>query len=135
MEKHFLNDMMEGQPTFRPEPWYNPYGDYIIYQMEDEAVVADRVDELLTVYRSAIDNRPIGYQIKGVHAILSRFGLDAITVESHSEQGSVKSISVSMLLLAAYESKPATIGRRTGYADAMRFSQKDIRVDELQAAA
>jgi hypothetical protein len=38
MEKHFLADMMagEGQPEFRAEPWFNPYGDCITYKMADE---------------------------------------------------------------------------------------------------
>ena len=65
MEKHFLADMMEGTPTFKAEPWYNPHGDCISYKMADEAVVADRVDELLTVYNSAVDNRSIGFQLSG----------------------------------------------------------------------
>ena len=84
MEKHFLADKMEGASEFRAEPWYNPYGDCIVYQMADEAVVADRVDELLTVYKSAVDDRPIGYQIKGVAAIIGKFGLDGLVVRAEA---------------------------------------------------
>ena len=67
-EEHFLAASMQGEPTFRAEPWYNPYGDCLVYKMANEAAIADRIDELLTVYRSAEDNRPIGFQIKGVLA-------------------------------------------------------------------
>jgi hypothetical protein len=73
MEKHFLADMMEGSPSFKAEPWYNPDGDCIVFKMVDEAVVADRIDEVLTVYNSAVDNRPIGFQIKGVIAVVRRY--------------------------------------------------------------
>ena len=33
MDKHFLADMMGGTPEFRPEPWYNPDGDCIVYKV------------------------------------------------------------------------------------------------------
>ena len=71
-EEHFLAASMQGEPTFRAEPWYNPYGDCLVYKMANEAAIADRIDELLTVYRSAEDNRPIGFQIKGVLATIRK---------------------------------------------------------------
>ena len=136
MEKHFLADMMEGEPTFRAEPWYNRDGDCIVYKMADEAAVADRVDELLTVYNSAVDNRPIGFQIKGVHAIISKFGLDGLAVASEANADGVKSISIVLLLLAAYEEGPRTLSRRRAYAAAMQCpaEKRTIRVNELQPA-
>jgi len=117
MEKHFLDDFVhemekesgEGTPEARLEPWYNKYGDCIVYQTVGEAVVADRVGELLTIYRSAIDERPIGFQIKGVMAMIQKFGLDGL-----------QSISVGALLLAAYEDGPMTLGRRQAYASVVR---------------
>jgi hypothetical protein len=136
MEKHFLADMMDGPPEFRPEPWYNRYGDCIVYQMADEAVVAERIDELLTVYNSALDNRPIGFQIKGVAAIIRKFGLDGLAVRSEADTQGVKSISVMALLLAAYEEGPRTPGRRRAYAVAMECpsERRTIPADELQPA-
>jgi hypothetical protein len=138
MEKHFLEDMMkgQGQPEFRAEPWYNPYGDCIVYQMVDVAVVAERVDELLTIYRSASDNRAIGFQIKGVHAIITKFGLDGLAVASEADSGGVRSISIAALLLAAYEQGEPTIARRMAYASVMEYpvQKHSIPADELQAA-
>lgn len=134
MEKHFLADMMEGTPAFRAEPWYNPYGDCVTYKMADEAIVADRVDEWLTVYNSAVDNRPIGFQIKGVQAIITKFGLDGLAVSWESDAHQVKNISVAMLLLAAYEQGPRTMSRRKAYAGAMCPADKTIPADDLQAA-
>lgn len=134
MEKHFLADTMEGEPEFRPEPWFNPAGDCVVYQIADEAVVAQRVDELLTVYNSAVDDRPIGFQIKGVHAIIRKFGLDGLAVETETDAQSVRSISIALLLLAAYEEGPRTLSRRKAYANAMQspISGRTISADELE---
>jgi hypothetical protein len=136
MEKHFLEGKMEGKPEFRAEPWYNPYGDCIEYQLVDEAFVADRVDELLTIYRSVLDNRAIGFQIKGVQAIIRKFGWDGLVVASEAGAGQVRSISVVALLLAAYEAGPMTLGRRRAYAAVMESSPKrhTIPADDLVPA-
>jgi hypothetical protein len=138
MEKHFLADMMDGAPEFRAEPCYNPTGDCISYQTHDEAVVAHRVDELLTVYNSAVDDRPIGFQIKGVAAIIRKLGVDGLAVASVADDSGVKSISITALLLAAYEEGPRTLGRRKAYAAAMECpaEHRSIPADvfQLQAA-
>ena len=138
MEKHFLEGMMEGEgkPEFRAEPWYNPDGDCIVFKMADEAIVAERVDELLTVYNSAVDNRPIGFQIKGVQAIIRKLGLDGLAVASESDGTAVKAISIAALLLAAYEEGEPTLARRRAYASVMEGSVKKrtILADDLQPA-
>ena len=136
MEKHFLDEFVDGPQEFRAEPWYNPHGDCIIYQTADEAVVADRVDEILTVYRSADDNRPIGFQIKGVRAITRKFGLDGLAFKSETEGDQVRSISIFALLLAAYESRPPTLRRREAYASIMEASGglPGLRINEDELA-
>ena len=138
MEKHFLADMMEGhgKPGFKAEPWYNPHGDCIVYKMVNEAAVADRIDEWLTMYNSVIDDRPIGFQIKGVHAIIRKFGLDGLTVSWDDDSKAVKDVSIGVLLLAAHEEGPRTLGRRKAYAVAMRFPAEkwSIPANELQPA-
>ena len=136
MEKHFLDGMMEGTPEFRAEPWYNACGDCIIYKMVNEATVAQRVDELLTVYHSAVDDRPVGFQIKGIRAIITKFGLDGLLVSSEAGTEGVRRISITALLLAAYENGPRTVGRRIAYATAMECptSRRTISTDELQPA-
>jgi hypothetical protein len=134
MEKHFLADMMSGESAFKAEPWYNPYGDCVVYKIADEATVAERVDGLLTIYRSADDDRPIGFQIKGVRAIINRFGLEGLAFTSEIDAKSVKSVSIALLLLAAYEEGPYTLGRRMAYAAAMQYPSETqaISADELQ---
>lgn len=122
MEKHFLEGMESGEPEFRPAPWYNPHGDCIVHQIADEAVIAERIDELLTLYRSAVDRRVIGYQVKGVQALIQRFGWDGLYVECAADTSGkeVRQVSVAALLLAAYEARPPTINRRSAYAQSFQ---------------
>lgn len=120
MEKHFLSEIVEEAGYVERSsdksspPWYNPHGDCIVYQAADEAVVAERVDEFLTIFRSAIDNRPIGFQIKDVMALLQEYGKDTLRVEAEVEDGTL--ISVKALCLAAYERTRKSIHRRKAYA-------------------
>ena len=128
MEDHFLKDFVTDATREKPgTPWYSRTGDCIIYQVADEAVVAERIDEVLTIYRSAIDNRPIGCQIKGVGAILKKFGLAGIGVELADDGKELTEVSIFAWLLAAYESGPKTISRRLAYAEAFgSCARKDI---------
>ena len=62
MEELFLKDFVKDLnilDTFVVRPWYNRQGDCLVYQTVDEAAVAERIDALLTIYRSAIEDRPI----------------------------------------------------------------------------
>jgi hypothetical protein len=135
-ERHFLADAIGSQPTFSAQPWYNADGDCLVYKMADEASVADRIDELLTIYRSAVDNRPIGFQIKGVAAIIGKLGLAGLAISSRSDAAAVRSVSIAALLLAAYEDRPFTLSRRIGYAEAMECEHgiegRSIPFSELQ---
>lgn len=116
MEKHFLSDFVTGQPGFRSEPWYNPYGDCIEYQTVNEAVVADRIDGLLTIYRSAVTDKPIGFQIKGVRVLLEKLRCHGVgTLTSEAENGELLSLSLFAFLNVAYIQMPETPERIHGY--------------------
>jgi hypothetical protein len=101
--------------------------------MLDEATIADRIDEVLTIYRSALSHKPIGYQIKGVAALASKFGWEGVMSECEEGREELKSVSLSALLLAAYEQGPKTIGRRKAYADAFDSvgSNPRMRLDDI----
>ncbi len=137
-ERHFLADTIGSEPTFSAEPWYNQDGDCLVYKMANEATIADRIDELLTIYRSAQDNRPIGFQIKGIAAIIGKLGLVGLAICSQADAASMKSVSIAALLLAAYEDRPFTVGRRIGYAEAMEcehsLEKRRIPFSALQPA-
>ena len=119
MEAHFLAGEVSGEPGFTTASWYNPYGDCLVFACVDEARVADRIDDFLTIYRSAIDDRPIGYQIKGVKAVIKRFGLSGLEVIDTHDGDELVGVSIAGVLLAAYEDGPATVFRREGYTIAL----------------
>jgi hypothetical protein len=99
MEKHFLSDFFEGTPIFQPKPRYNADGDSIHYKVTDEAACAERIDSFLTLYRSADDNRVIGFQIKGISAILEKYGAKELAIASKEHPD--KSISVVAIFFKA----------------------------------
>lgn len=135
MEEHFLKDFVKGLSRKPPKPWYNRDGDCIVYQMQDEAIVADRIDEILTVYNSAISGKAIGFQIKGVGALARMFGFESITVECEEDGQEVVMIRLTALLLAAYENGPKTIGRRAAYAEALESSASHPRMRSSDIAS
>lgn len=68
-----------GEPGFLAEPWYNIAGDCIEYHFEPDEHFADRVDSVLTVYRSLKTRKIVGFQVKGItalHQILGDFGIN-----------------------------------------------------------
>lgn len=99
-------------------------------------MAADRIDGLLTLYRSAIDGRVIGYEIKGVQALLRKFGWDGLAVEcsSDDQENTVERISLAGLLLAAFSDGPSTIGRCSAYAQSFQdAAATSIPQSELMA--
>lgn len=59
--------------SFHAEPSYNKAGDCLTYFFVDSAYYADRVDDVLTVYRSFDGDAIVGFQIKGVSALVRQF--------------------------------------------------------------
>ena len=125
MEEHFLKDFVDGEPEFKAEPWYNPDGDCIHYQAVDEAVYADRIDSLLTLYRSANDDRVIGFQVKGVMAILEEFKLRAVAISANQETDrSISVIEILLVALKAGEGQP-TAEQFAGLSSLLRGLRHD----------
>lgn len=129
MEEMTLKDFLETQkgPTpvqSVPRPWYNRFGDCIDYQTEQVAVVADRIDHHLTIYRSVENNAAIGFQLKDVKALMekykSQFGVLFTTRDNTL-------ISVTSLLLTAFKiDSSTTMKKQTGYEQALKnFSSED----------
>lgn len=138
-DEHFLNDFVkqhggspqEGLHKGDHAPWYNQYGDCIEFQTVHHAIVADRIDEYLTIYKSAVDNEPIGFKIKDVQALIKKYGCSGMeikaTVSGH------RLLSVTALLLNAFRDLPQTINRLEGYTKALSI-QKPDEVDVSEGA-
>ena len=120
MEAHFLADIVAGESREAPRPWYNRAGDCLIYQLRaDVEIVADRIDQVLTIYRALDTGKAIGFQIKGVSAIVNKFGFDAIGISTSQIGDEIKEVSVIALVMAAFEDGPHSISRLQGYTEAV----------------
>jgi hypothetical protein len=71
----------KNQPQgFSSRPYYSRDGDSLSFYFRDEASYGERVDQLLTLYRSIETRDIVGCQIKGVQCILKR--LDAFGIQT-----------------------------------------------------
>jgi len=71
---HFLSEQVRGLKRVETRvPWYSKDGKCTFYQLSDEATVADCHGPDLTIYKSFLDGRPIGFQIQGPTAHDRRF--------------------------------------------------------------
>ena len=125
MDEQFLEKIVhsidpstkKGSHNSQREPWYNSHGDCIQFKTVNEAIVAERIDNYLTIYRSAISNEPIGFQIKDIQKLLQKYGCTGIEVEAKVK--GQRLIRVTGLLLYAYQSESPTINRVSGYMSAI----------------
>jgi hypothetical protein len=63
----------KNQPQgFSSRPYYSREGDSLSFYFRDEASYGERVDQLLTLYRSIETGNIVGCQIKGIQCILKR---------------------------------------------------------------
>ncbi len=73
-------------PGFRAEPWYNRAGDCLEFHFAPDEYYAERVDDVLTVYRGMPDDKLVGCQVKGISALLRKFGDFGVRIETHEVQ-------------------------------------------------
>jgi len=76
---HMANELVEylkgRKPRgFRSRPFISRDGDFLTYYFEDADHFAERVDDILTVYRSMDGNRFVGFKLKGVAHLLETVG-------------------------------------------------------------
>lgn len=131
METGFLDEIreaMNGEEQFKPRPWYNSYGDCLVFHASDEMGCADRIDGLLTLYRSLDTDDVVGFQVKGVQAILRKFELDGMEVWVKGEGEHVHMISISLILLMAVKEMEPTGTRYTAYLQAAALSGDKVPI-------
>lgn len=132
---NFLSDF-EDKVKFVPEPFYNPSGDCIHFQTTDESVYGDRMDSYLTLYRSMENDSVVGFQVKGITAILKKFGANQMTVQAGAEG---QTISVITIVVGALKSVPEEIPSQEDLnalfdlLATIREKQAQVRVPKLTA--
>jgi hypothetical protein len=75
-----LTAYLEGKSckAFKPAPHYFSTGDYLTYFFKNDRCVAERLDDLLTVYVSPVTKELVGCKIKGIRELfrsLRSFGV------------------------------------------------------------
>lgn len=97
-----LTEYMEQYPEpegFEASPQYFADGDYLALYFKDECCYAQRIDDLVTVFRSSNTSDLVGFKIKGV-AGLAKHVSSFIGIHDNN-------IHVNLLLLSASGNSPA----------------------------
>jgi hypothetical protein len=71
-----LTEYIEANPPkgFRSVPVYFPTGDFLTYFLKDTRHVAERLDDVTTIYLSADTRELVGVKVKGVREIMRKAG-------------------------------------------------------------
>lgn len=124
-----LMDYLKGKEPkgFESRPVYSRDGDTLSYYFRNDEAYSERVDDLLTVYKSIATDELVGCKVKGITRLLDRLKSFGLVVEPEGED-----VRLNLLFFSAAFERPATVHRY--YEELGRFT-KDVSVDseELQA--
>lgn len=113
--------------------WYNEEGDCIHFKTMDVDIVGKRIDEFLTLYISIDEKKPVGFQLKDIHALTTAHDID-LMVQADVTARDKRLVSINMLILKAFAKKPPNINRFSGYTDAVGVIAKDTYNVEIPVA-
>ena len=106
--------------------FYNKEGDCVQFQLKDMATTRERVDDYLTIYRSYADSKPIGFQIKDVHALISEHDLEVFEISTTVHNEEITSIALKLILKALIQEENMPINRISGYVNALQVFTRDV---------
>lgn len=77
-----LTEYIKANPakTFQSAPVYFPTGDFLTYLLRDGPCVAERLDDVVTLYLSPDTRELVGFKVKGVCHILKKAGAFGVGV-------------------------------------------------------
>jgi hypothetical protein len=110
---------------FTPGVHHSADGDCVSYFVKNDRCIAERVDDLVTVYRSVESNELVGCKIKGVQRILRTLGDFGVTVED-------REIGLGIFFIAAAVANPPQKSKYKEIGLAMRNAR--LKTRELQPA-
>ena len=118
MDPWDLMSYLEGKTCAgrKEKPVYFEDGDFVTFYCADDMAHEQRIDELVTIYRSFKTGEMVGCKIKGVKRILSRIGDFGIIIHDH---GSLLTLGMLFLGAAAFanptqQKEYEDLGRRFG---------------------
>lgn len=106
---------------FTPTPHCCPDGDSVSYFIKNDRCIAQRVDDLVTVYISMETNELVGCKIKGVQRILRTLGDFGVTVEDDA------GIGLSIFFMAAAVANPPQKSRYEELGRVMKNAKLESR--------
>ncbi len=115
--KQYLAEHEPGE--FKPVPHYFAAGDFATYYRLDVRCYAERVDDLLTIYRSCDNHEMVGCKIKGVKNVLRSAGDFGITIDDDDVK-----LGLFFFVGAAWAKDEA---QRKRY-DEMKLFARDVRL-------
>ena len=133
MEETFIEQLKRDSKTedFGSEKdnlqiWYNKEGDCLQFKTKQHvAMIGKRIDEYLTLYISLEDGKPIGFQLKDIHALIKELDMDAMAVQAGYVSEDKSLVSITALIFKAFIKRPESIDRIAGYTDAFRAIVKE----------
>jgi len=114
--------------------WYNQEGDCIQFITMHVATIRKRIDEHLTLYVSIEDDKPIGFQLKDIHALINKYNVDLMAVHADYTSSDKRLVSIAALMFKAFAKMPETINRISGYSEAFRTIARDAYNVEIPVA-
>lgn len=101
-----LMDYLKGREPdgFTPRPLYSREGDTLTYFFRNDEAYSERVDDLLTIYKSIESQELVGCKIKGVRRLIKRLENFGFAIRPEREN-----ISLNLLFLSAATERPVTV--------------------------
>jgi hypothetical protein len=123
-----LNDYLRGREPqgFTRHPFYSSDGDTLTYYFEPDEAYSQRVDDLLTVYKSVQTDRLVGCKIKGVLHLVERLKNFGFALSPEDEM-----LRLNLLFLSAVGERPSAVHRY--YEELGRYTRETVvNTRELQ---
>lgn len=119
-----LMSYLEGREAagFEPHPYYSADGDFLTFFFRGDDHYEERIDKLLTVYRSMENDELVGWKIKGVRHILDTLGKFGI-------EGDGVRMNFLFLSGAFISGALGQNGDRRKWYEEMSTRTKDIRIN------
>src|SRR5688500_3156060 len=95
---------------FTPVPYWEPETDSLIFYFRNEPSYSKRLNQLMTIFLSAADDKLVGCEVKGIKRILKRVKQFGIGISDHK-------LDLKLVLFAALVPEPESPSFEDEYPD------------------